>query len=144
MSQLKHLTGESALTFLLTHDAEHLGLHVPLASKQDGAHAAFAADDVVTDKPAFVTVKTTRKRPLAQDIKVEVPALNFVFTHSGPFQWPDKCTKVASNAGLTAYSPDSAPHCGLPERQRHDLPQRPEPPGRRIRVQCPAIPIVRL
>ncbi|KIJ17488.1 hypothetical protein PAXINDRAFT_9443 [Paxillus involutus ATCC 200175] len=91
MSQLKHLTGESALEFLLTHDpehAEHLGLHVPLASKQDGAYAAFAADAVVTDSTAFITVKTTRESPLEQDITLEVPTLSLVFTHSGPFWWP--------------------------------------------------------
>ncbi|KIK81630.1 hypothetical protein PAXRUDRAFT_155641 [Paxillus rubicundulus Ve08.2h10] len=91
MAQLKHLTGESALGFLLTHDpehAEHFGLHIPLASNQDGAYAVLAADAVVTDRPASVTVKTTSRTPLAQDIRVEVPTLNLVFTHSGRFPWP--------------------------------------------------------
>ncbi|KAF9240164.1 hypothetical protein BU15DRAFT_74084 [Melanogaster broomeanus] len=96
MSQLKHLTGESALAFLLTHnpeDAEHLGCHIPLKSKQSSSVVATAEStnqDIVHDLPATLTVvaQSFPDEPVKQDITVTVSSLNLEFTHTGLFSYP--------------------------------------------------------
>ncbi|KAF9222902.1 hypothetical protein BS17DRAFT_809135 [Gyrodon lividus] len=96
MPQLKTLTGESALAFLLIHDpehAQHLGFHIPLKSKQSlsvAETAASTAEDEVHDLPATLTVKTTSQpgETLAQDIVVTTPTLSLAFRHTGAFSYP--------------------------------------------------------
>ncbi|KIJ06372.1 hypothetical protein PAXINDRAFT_103396 [Paxillus involutus ATCC 200175] len=90
MSQIKSLTGQSALAFLLTHDPEdahHFGFHIPLKSKRDSSYAAFAEADLVNDQVAYLTVKTTNTNPLEQEITVKIPDLKLTFTHTGSFQY---------------------------------------------------------
>ncbi|KAF8836165.1 hypothetical protein BDN67DRAFT_1014903 [Paxillus ammoniavirescens] len=122
MPQLKTLTGESALTFLLIHDpdhAQHLGFHIPLSSKQNlslfaGATAANAIHDPVIKVDGFLTVTTTSQtgETLAQDITVTVPSLSIAFTHTGTFPWPanipypvQDCTNVAGTLYLVGENP---------------------------------------
>ncbi|KAF9222907.1 hypothetical protein BS17DRAFT_782795 [Gyrodon lividus] len=94
MPQLKALTGESALAFLLNHDpehAQHLGFHIPLKSKQSSSLAAdIAPEDVVKDVPGCLTVHTTSQpgEPLTQVITVSVPSLSIEFSHRGLFSYP--------------------------------------------------------
>ncbi|KIJ17491.1 hypothetical protein PAXINDRAFT_167546 [Paxillus involutus ATCC 200175] len=91
MPQLKTLTGESALAFLLLHDhdhAQHLGFHIPLKSKQISSEAATATEDLVLDMVGLLTVKTTSRpgEKLAQNITVTFPDIGFI--HTGPFTYP--------------------------------------------------------
>ncbi|KIK80769.1 hypothetical protein PAXRUDRAFT_220975 [Paxillus rubicundulus Ve08.2h10] len=88
MAELVHLTGESALAFLLIHDpeeAQYLGLHIPLKSKHLGQTVDF---ELVHDTPGFLTVQTTKPSPLEQTIIVNVPERGLVFEHHGPFDYP--------------------------------------------------------
>ncbi|KIK80771.1 hypothetical protein PAXRUDRAFT_833341 [Paxillus rubicundulus Ve08.2h10] len=117
MPQLKTLTGESALAFLLLHDhehAQHLGFHIPLKSKQSSSAVATAAEDVVVDMPGSLTVFTTSQpgEPLAQDITVTIPGLYIAFMHRGPFSYPslipypvEDCTNVPGTLYLRGQNP---------------------------------------
>ncbi|KIJ04574.1 hypothetical protein PAXINDRAFT_104117 [Paxillus involutus ATCC 200175] len=122
MPQLKTLTGESALTFLLIHDpdhAQHLGFHIPLSSKQNlslfaGATATNATHDPVVNVDGYLTVTTTSQPggTLAQDITVTVPSLSIAFTHTGTFSYPPNipypvqdCTNVAGTLYLVGENP---------------------------------------
>ncbi|KIJ17494.1 hypothetical protein PAXINDRAFT_9448 [Paxillus involutus ATCC 200175] len=118
MPQLKTLTGESALAFLLLHDhdhAQHLGFHIPLKSKQSSSEAATATEDPVVDTPGFLTVFTTSQpgEPLAQNITVNVPSLYIEFQHTGPFTYPSfipypvqDCTNVPGTLYLRGQNPE--------------------------------------
>ncbi|KIJ06174.1 hypothetical protein PAXINDRAFT_20619 [Paxillus involutus ATCC 200175] len=117
MPQLKTLTGESALAFLLLHDhedAQHLGFHIPLKSKQSSSVAAIAAEDAVVDASGFLTVFTTSQpgQPLAQNISVGIPDLYLEFQHKGPFAYPSSipypvldCTMVPGTLYLRGENP---------------------------------------
>ncbi|KAF8834697.1 hypothetical protein BDN67DRAFT_975832 [Paxillus ammoniavirescens] len=116
MPQLKSLTGESALAFLLLHDhdhAQHLGFHIPLKSKQSSSAAA--TEDAVVDMPGFLTVFTTSQpgEPLAQNITVYIPGLYIEFRHTGPFTYPSfipypvqDCTNVPGTLYLRGQNPE--------------------------------------
>ncbi|KAF9222912.1 hypothetical protein BS17DRAFT_809139 [Gyrodon lividus] len=88
MAEIKYLTGESTLAFLLIHDpeeAQHLGLHIPLESKHLGRNVPF---ELVHDVAASLTVRTTNQKPLEQFITVTVPERGLVFEHKGKFDYP--------------------------------------------------------
>ncbi|KIK76641.1 hypothetical protein PAXRUDRAFT_835287 [Paxillus rubicundulus Ve08.2h10] len=90
MSQIKVLTGQSALAFLLTHDPEdahHFGVHIPLKSKRDSSYAAYAEGDLIADPNAFMKVKTISTSPIKQEIAIRVPNLKLTFTYLGDFQY---------------------------------------------------------
>ncbi|KIJ17490.1 hypothetical protein PAXINDRAFT_97773 [Paxillus involutus ATCC 200175] len=104
MSQIKSLTGQSALAFLSAYDpqdAHNLGVHIPLKSKRDSSYAAFAESDLIDDQHATLTVKTTKTNPFEQEIIIKV-ANGFTFTHKGAFQYGTPVKYPIPNTGVPA------------------------------------------
>ncbi|KIJ17493.1 hypothetical protein PAXINDRAFT_167548 [Paxillus involutus ATCC 200175] len=130
---VKHLTGESALAFLLVHDpeeAQHLGLLIPLKSKHAGQEVDF---ELVSDFQAYLTVKTTSEDPLEQDITVKVSDIELDFKHTGGFDYPNKfpyplldCDHVEG----TLYTIGEPPTAGDSFFNAQQFPQYPPVPGK--------------
>ncbi|KIJ60229.1 hypothetical protein HYDPIDRAFT_32484 [Hydnomerulius pinastri MD-312] len=113
---LAYITPESALGFLLLHDpdeAQHLGLNLPLKS----TCPANARCETVLDADGFLTVTTTSRNPLEQNLTVRVPSLELSFTRSGQYRWPREipypiqdCQDVPGILYLVGENPQPGPN----------------------------------